>query len=366
MKLRVMIAGGGTGGHLFPGIAVAQALLENNPETEILFVGTRHGIEFRVVPQQGFRLETISAGGLMRMGLLQTIINLFKLPLSLLQSLYIVLRFMPHVAIGVGGYASGPAMLAAWLLLRPTMIIEQNSVPGRTNRILARLVKKAITSFSKTRLYFPENKIVELGNPVRPAFTQRKDTISRKVGSDERLHVLVLGGSQGAKALNDAFVGAIDLLHDSIDRLSIRHQTGKMQYESVSACYTASGFDAKAYAFIDDVWKYYEWADLLVCRAGATTCAELGVIGRPALFVPLPTAADDHQTYNAGELVEAGAAWSMAQRDFTPEALAAFLKARIDGKADLAGMAEAALAWGRPRAAYDAAELCISLAGLKG
>jgi len=364
MKLRVMIAGGGTGGHLFPGIAIAQALLEEHPDTEILFVGTRHGIEFRVVPQQGFRLETISAGGLMRINFLRTLLNLFKLPWSLLQSLLIVLRFMPHVAIGVGGYASGPAMLAAWLLLRPTMIIEQNSVPGRTNRILARLVKKAVTAFSKTRNYFPASKIVELGNPVRPAFIRKGASTLRKVGSDDRLHVLVLGGSQGAKALNDAFTGAIDLLHDSIDSLSIRHQTGRAQYDYVAERYKASGFDAKAYAFIDDVWKYYEWADLLVCRAGATTCAELGVIGRPALFVPLPTAADDHQTYNAGELVEAGAAWSMAQRDFTPEALAEFLKARIEGRSDLSRMAEAALAWGRPHAAYDAAELCVSLAGI--
>ena len=365
MKLRVMIAGGGTGGHLFPGIAVAQALLEKHPDAEILFVGTRNGIEFRVVPQQGFKLATISAGGLMRMGLLRTLINLLKLPLSLLQSLFIVLRFWPHVAVGVGGYASGPAMLAAWLLLRPTMIIEQNSVPGRTNRILARLVKKAVTAFTKTRMYFPQEKTVEIGNPVRPAFVRNKSAAARVVGSDERLHVLVLGGSQGAKALNDAFSGALDRLHNSIDHLSIRHQTGRPQFESISALYAASGFDAKAYAFIDDVWKYYEWADLLVCRAGATTCAELGVIGRPALFVPLPTAADDHQTYNAGELVQAGAAWSVAQRDFNSEYLAEFLKARIADKNDLKTRAESALAWGRPNAAYEAAGLCCSLAGIK-
>ncbi len=362
--IRVMIAGGGTGGHLFPGVAVAQAIQKAAPDAKIVFVGTKRGIEARVIPELGYELRTVTVGGLKRMGLWRTFINLMKLPLSILQSLWFVLSFRPHIAIGVGGYASGPAMLAAWMLMRPSMILEQNSVPGRTNRILSKFVRKIVINFERAAGFFPAKKIARLGNPVRLQMTEKLESANRDIASDERLHIFITGGSQGAQAINKAVTGALEHISDLKDKLEFFHQTGEAQREEIAQAYAKAGFKAEVKAFIDEVWNVYDWSDFVICRAGATTCSELGVVGRAALFIPLPTAADNHQTHNAGELEAAGAAWVVTQKELSPEKLAHFIRERLENKDELKFMGAKAQAWGKPSSAHDVADLSFELSGL--
>jgi UDP-N-acetylglucosamine--N-acetylmuramyl-(pentapeptide) pyrophosphoryl-undecaprenol N-acetylglucosamine transferase len=358
----MLIAGGGTGGHLFPGLALAEEVKTRHPRNDVLFVGTQRGLEMRVVPKSGFPLETIDVGPLKRQGGLGLLRGLGRIPRSLWQSRRILRRFDPDVVVGVGGYASGPVVLAAYLMGIPTAVQEQNALAGFTNRTLGRFAKAIFIAFDEARAGFPRARTHLLGNPIRRAFLD--NYLHTKVPGD-RLSILVTGGSQGAHALNVRVAEAIELLAPQMgSKLRIFHQTGTKDVEEISKRYQAlesTGLQAQAAAFIDDMATAYAGADLLVCRAGATTIAELTVCKKPAILVPFPFAADDHQTVNAKSLVANGAALLMPESELTGEKLAAELRALERDRERLARMGRQSGLLGRPEAAREIAQVCVSL-----
>jgi UDP-N-acetylglucosamine--N-acetylmuramyl-(pentapeptide) pyrophosphoryl-undecaprenol N-acetylglucosamine transferase len=358
----MLIAGGGTGGHLFPGLALAEEVKTRHPRNDVLFVGTQRGLEMRVVPKSGFPLETIDVGPLKRQGGLGLLRGLGRVPRSLWQSRRILRRFDPDVVVGVGGYASGPVVLAAYLMGIPTAVQEQNALAGFTNRTLGRFAKAIFIAFDEARAGFPRARTHLLGNPIRRAFLD--NYLHTKVPGD-RLSILVTGGSQGAHALNVRVAEAIELLAPQMgSKLRVFHQTGTKDVEEISKRYQAlesTGLQAQAAAFIDDMATAYAGADLLVCRAGATTIAELTVCKKPAILVPFPFAADDHQTVNAKSLVANGAALLMPESELTGEKLAAELRALERDRERLARMGRQSGLLGRPEAAREIAQVCVSL-----
>ncbi|MCC6996115.1 MAG: undecaprenyldiphospho-muramoylpentapeptide beta-N-acetylglucosaminyltransferase [Deltaproteobacteria bacterium] len=353
--MRVVIAGGGTGGHLFPGIALAEELTARGHQ--VTFVGTERGLESRVVPRAGYALELIDVSGLKRMGLMGTLRGLGRLPRAFLQARAILQRTEPAVVVGVGGYASGPLVMAAALARRPTAILEQNSIPGVTNRILGRVVRRVFGAFEESRGFFPAHKFVLAGNPIR---RQLVDALAgqRRPGPSR---LFVCGGSLGAQAVNAAVADALALLAARGALPEVLHQTGPSDLEATTARYAAAGLAGRVEvrAFIDDMATAYRDADLVIARAGATTIAELTALGRATVFVPFPFAADDHQTVNARALVTAGAARAIAQSALTPEGLAAEITALFADPAGREKMAEAMRTRGKPfaaRAIVDALE----------
>jgi UDP-N-acetylglucosamine--N-acetylmuramyl-(pentapeptide) pyrophosphoryl-undecaprenol N-acetylglucosamine transferase len=360
--MRMLVAGGGTGGHLFPGLALGEEVKTRHPRNDVLFVGSARGIEAREVPRAGYPLQLIDVGPLKRMGLRGLFRGLFRLPRAFWQSLRILKRFDPDVVIGVGGYSSGPVVLVAWLLRMPTAIQEQNALPGFTNRTLGRIVDAIFIAFPEAEASFPARKTHLLGNPIRRAFL---DNYLHSKPPGARLSIFVTGGSQGAHVLNLRVAEALELLAPSIgSRLQILHQTGVKDQPEIAARYQAlraTGLEAEAVAFIDDMPRAYAGADLLVCRAGATTIAELTVCKKPAILVPFPFAADDHQTVNAHSLVDAGAALLIQEKDLTTGKLADELR-RLEGdRSRLARMSRASGVLGRPEAAREIADVCVSL-----
>lgn len=345
--MRLLIAGGGTGGHLFPGVAVADELRRREPGAEVLFVGTARGIEARVLPGLGWPLELIDVSGLKTVGRLAAVRGLFRIPGAMWQSRRILRRFRPDAVLGVGGYASGPLVLMARLAGIPCGILEQNSIPGLSNKILGRLVHAVFLAFDETRRFFRDRKIVMTGNPVRAEIAALAGTAAVDA-SAAALHVLVFGGSQGATRVNELVVAAAKLLKTPVN---IVHQTGAANLEATEAGYREAGITATCRAFIDDMAAEYRRADLVVARAGATTVAELGVAGRPAILIPYPHAADNHQEINAREIVDAGAALMFRQQDLTPEQLADAIDSLAGDRRSLARMGSAMKALGRPAAA---------------
>ncbi len=353
--MRLLIAGGGTGGHLFPGVALVEELLARDPKAEVLFVGTSRGIEARVVPELGYELALIEVSGVKTVGVRKAIRGLFSIPRSLWQSRRIVKRFRPDAVIGVGGYASGPVVLMARLMRKRSAIIEQNSIPGLTNKILGKFVHKIFLSFEETRRFFKRNKIVMSGNPIRKQILASLQDESAG-GSDDAAaspapHLFIFGGSQGATAVNELVVGAAALLAARGVRFTTLHQTGKANLEPTRARYAEAGIDADCRAFIKDMATEYRRADLIIARSGATTVAELGVVGCPALLIPYPYAADNHQEINAKELVDAGAAKMLRQADLTAETLADAIEELLADRDALARMGSAMNALGKPQAA---------------
>jgi UDP-N-acetylglucosamine--N-acetylmuramyl-(pentapeptide) pyrophosphoryl-undecaprenol N-acetylglucosamine transferase len=359
----MLIAGGGTGGHLFPGLALAEEVKTRHPRNEVLFVGTPRGLETRIVPRNGFPLELVDVGPLKRQGTVGTLRGLGRLPRALWQSRRILQRFDPDVVVGVGGYASGPVVMAAWTMRIPTAVQEQNALPGFTNRTLGHFARACFIAFDEARAGFPPARTHLLGNPIRRAFLD--NYLHSKEPSAERLSVLVTGGSQGAHVLNLRVAEALELLAPVLGpRLSVLHQTGEKDLPEIARRYQGlqgSGLDARAAAFIDDMANAYAQADLLVCRAGATTIAELTVCKKPAILVPFPYAADDHQTVNARSLVTSGAALLLPERELTGEKLAAELRGLAEDRERLRRMARQSGLLGRPQAAREIAEVCVSL-----
>lgn len=362
----IVIAGGGTGGHLFPGLAVAEVLRQRG--ASVHFIGTERGLEARRVPQEGYPLHLISVSGLLRVGLLARLRGITRLPLAALQTLRLLQRLRPAVVVGVGGYASGPAVLLAALAGFPTAVLEQNSVPGRTNRLLARVATRLFLAFPEAADYFPRGareRVVLAGNPVRRALLAAFTAAPAVAGPAREPTVLVLGGSQGAHAVNELVAAALTHLHQQGARLPrLLHQSGPADVESLRARYQALGSPAGTLTvmpFIEDMGRAYAECDLVIGRAGATTLAELCAVGRPALLIPLPTATDDHQTRNAQHLVQAGAAQLLPQGATTPAALAQSLQALLGDPARLAQMARASHGLGRPQAAETIADQILAL-----
>jgi UDP-N-acetylglucosamine--N-acetylmuramyl-(pentapeptide) pyrophosphoryl-undecaprenol N-acetylglucosamine transferase len=361
--MRMLIAGGGTGGHLFPGLALAEEVKTRHPRNDVLFVGTQRGLEVRVVPKSGFPLELVDVGPLKRQGGLGLLRGLGRIPRSLWQSRRILRRFDPDVVVGVGGYASGPVVLAAFLMGIPTAVQEQNALAGFTNRTLGRFAKAVFIAFEEAREGFPKARTHLLGNPIRRAFLD--NYLHTKVPDGDRLSILVTGGSQGAHALNVRVAEAMEILAPQMgNKLRVFHQTGTKDVEEIAKRYQAlesTGLVAQAAAFIDDMAAAYAGADLLVCRAGATTIAELTVCKKPAILVPFPFAADDHQTVNGRSMVTNGAAVLIQEKDLTGEKLAGELRALEADRDRVGKMSRQSGLLGRPEAAREIAEVCVSL-----
>jgi len=355
--MRLLLAGGGTGGHLFPAVALAQELKNEEPDAEILFVGTERGIESRIIPELGFPLEHIRIKGFVGRSIVQKIGFFLMLIGSVGQSLRIIKGFRPQVVVGVGGYASAPVLLAAWIKGTATLIHEQNAIPGLANRLLGRLARRVCLSFEDEQGFFPATKSVVTGNPLRQG-------ISDRLAPEGAPMLLIFGGSQGAEAINQAVIDALPLLEAWKDKLEIMHQTGDRDENKVRQAYHDAGWkNFRVVPFIHDMGAAYASAHLVVCRAGATTIAELCGCGRAAVLIPFPHAAGDHQTRNALALVKHGAALLLAQKELSAERLAAEIVALLEDPARLKSMAAAMRSLGKPDAALRILQECRSLAG---
>ncbi len=353
--MRMLLAGGGTGGHLFPAVALAQCLLEREPESQVLFVGTERGLEARVLPELNLPLETIDISGLVGKGAGERLALIPKLVRSLRQSRAILDRFRPDVVVGVGGYASGPALLAAKGRRLPVIIHEQNARPGLTNRLLGKLADRICLTYPESAGWFGRGTVVT-GNPVRRELTRH---LPMPEGDPV---LLVFGGSRGARALNEGMLAALESMQNWKERLTILHQTGAEDFERVRSGYHEAGWEkVEVVPFISDMAAAYARAHLVLCRAGATTIAELTACGRPALLVPYPYAAADHQTLNARALAERGAALLLPQAEMTPGRLASLLQGLLADRPRLLDMAGAAHALGRPDAADRILDECRAL-----
>jgi len=352
--MRVILAGGGTGGHLFPGLAVAREFQRRNTMTEILFVGTEQGIEARVLPQQGLRLEMIPVRGLKGRGLRGLVDALYGIPAGLLCSLRILGNFRPDCVIGLGGYASGPFLIASRLKRIRCAIMEQNLQPGFTNKLLARWVDRIFTSYRDSTAYFPAAKVVETGNPVRWRTLP-------ECHRDDRFTLLIFGGSAGAHRVNLAVIEALRQLTDLASGLRLIHQTGAVDLPAMKKAYATLPFEAEVLPFIDKMDEAYARADLVVCRAGATTVAELTAFGKAAILVPYPYAIYDHQRWNAKALADRGAAEMILDQELSGEKLAARIRAYMADRAQRQRIAEAARALGRPEAAARIVDECYAL-----
>ncbi len=356
--LRVVIAGGGTGGHLYPGIAVARELVARKPDTIVTFAGTAQGIEARVIPREGFALDLLRSAGLKGKSPAALARGVGLLPMSALDAWRILSRRRPHLVIGVGGYSSGPVMIAAAARRMPTLLLEQNAVPGLTNRILARVVSAAAVTFESTTTFFGRRGFVA-GNPVRPEFLGID--WQRERPPDRRPRVLIFGGSQGAHAINMAMVEAAPRLA-AAGGLEITHQTGERDLEVVRRAYRDAGLGARVEPFLFTMDREMKDADVIVSRAGATTIAELTAAGRAAILIPLPTAADDHQRKNAEVLADAGAAELIEQKNLTGNVLADRILALTRDDVRRAAVARAARGLARPDAAKVIVDKALSLA----
>ena len=355
----MLIAGGGTGGHLYPGIAVAREVIARVPGAQVAFVGTASGIEARVVPREGFELDTIRSAGLKGKSVAALARGLALLPASALDAWRVISRRRPSIVIGVGGYSSGPVVLLAALRGIPTLLMEQNAMPGVTNRLLARVVQAAAVTYEESAGFFRGRAFVA-GNPVRPEFF---GGVHDEHGSPPgAARVLVFGGSQGAHAINVAMVEAAARLAAAAPGMAITHQTGERDLEMVRDGYRNTGLEARVEPFLYAIDREMKTADLVVCRAGATTLAELTAAGRPSILIPLPTATDDHQRRNAEALVTHGAARMIDQRSLTGELLAAQIVGLVANEAERAGMSAAARRMAMPDAAKVIVDRVLALA----
>jgi len=357
---RLMIAGGGTGGHVYPGVAVAEAWMRLVPNADVVFVGSERGMESRIVPALGFRLRQVETHRLKNAGLTERLRGLVRMPLALWAARRVVLSESPVAVLGVGGFVSGPVVLSAAVMGRPSAVAEQNALPGLTNRLLARFVRRVYTAFPEAAGRLPRRKVSELGNPIRQNIQALSEA---EPSSQSACRVLVMGGSQGARSLNERVPAALAALAEHTP-LTVRHQCGRGNAASVRAAYDAAGLTtAGVDEFIDDVASALRDADVVVARAGATTVAELACVGRPAVFVPFPFAADDHQTVNARSLVDAGAARMVADAALSAQTLREALEDIVRDPALRREMGRRALTRGRPHAAVDIVRDLWRLAG---
>jgi UDP-N-acetylglucosamine--N-acetylmuramyl-(pentapeptide) pyrophosphoryl-undecaprenol N-acetylglucosamine transferase len=358
MRAPVLIMAGGTGGHVFPALALARLLRQRS--IEVVWLGTRKGLEARVVPGEPLPIEWLSVGGLRGKGLLTLAAAPLRLTVAMLQALRIMRRRRPFVVVGLGGFVTGPGGVAAWLTRRPLIIHEQNAIAGFTNRCLAHLAREVLEAFPDS--FGSSVRARVIGNPVRREISATRPPAARFAERGGTIRVLVIGGSQGAVRLNTVVPYALQKLAGQIP-IDVRHQSGERWLDAARRTYAAVGVRAEVTAFIEDMASAYEWADLVICRAGALTISELAAAGVGAILVPFPAAVDDHQTANARYLVEAGAAVLIEDRELTAERLRAELARVCASRAPLLAMAERARSLARPRAADDLAEACLKYAG---
>jgi UDP-N-acetylglucosamine--N-acetylmuramyl-(pentapeptide) pyrophosphoryl-undecaprenol N-acetylglucosamine transferase len=355
--LKVMIAGGGTGGHVIPALAIGRELRDQHG-AEVRYIGTARGIETKLIPEAGFPLELVRSGQLKNVSLMTRLKTMADVPVGIFRCLDLMRSFRPQVVVGVGGYASGPAMIAALVLQIPTLVYEPNAVPGLTNRLVGKRVKAAAVSFAQTTKYFRNAQVT--GVPVRPEIFELP---ARPMGAAPRL--LVTAGSNGAMVFNETMPKIVVALLAEVPGLTIVHQAGPRQLETTRAAYAASGAGASRWsveAFLTDMPAQYAAADVVLARAGSTV-AELAAAGKPSVLVPLPTAADDHQRKNAEVLVEAGAAMMLLQADVTEASLLAALESLLNDAPRRAVMAERARSLAKPGALQKIAGMVLRLAG---
>ncbi|MEM1089595.1 MAG: undecaprenyldiphospho-muramoylpentapeptide beta-N-acetylglucosaminyltransferase [Pseudomonadota bacterium] len=351
----VLIMAGGTGGHIFPGLAVAGKLRQRN--VDVLWLGSSHGMENGLVPRFGYPIERIDITGLRGRGALALLLLPFRLCRAVLQAIRILRRYQPRSVLSMGGFAAGPGGLAAWLTRRPLVVHEQNSIPGLTNRVLAKLARRVLSGFPSA---FPRDGL-HVGNPVREEIAAAPTPQERQTGQHRPPRLLVLGGSQGAVALNTLLPRAIAGL--ALDPApEIRHQCGAGREEATAKAYEQAQVPATVLPFVDDMAEAYAWADLVVCRAGALTIAEVSAMGLASLLVPFPHAVDDHQTHNAGYLVSEGAARLCPEAALTTEGLSAQLTELLSAPDLLTEMAERARRLAQPDAAEAVASACLEVA----
>jgi len=358
--LKLLIAGGGTGGHVFPAIAIAREWLSRGKEREVVLVGTERGIEMKLVPQAGLPLETLRVAGLKGKGGATLLKNLAMLFPAMLDARRVLKKHKPVAAFGVGGYAAGPMMLATWLSRVPNIIFEPNAEPGFTNKVLARLSSRIATGYAVSAQVWGEKAILT-GCPVRPEFFS---IAPRKPEKPFRL--LITGGSQGALPINRAFVDAMDRLAARKQELSIVHQTGERDYNAVRTAYARREINAEVVPFLTNMPERFAWADVIVCRAGAITAAEVAAAGRAAIFIPFGRATDSHQLRNAQEMSRAGAGRLISETELTAEKLTAEIFSLLDQPQEVEKLAAAARELSRPNAARDIVNLIEEAANVQG
>jgi UDP-N-acetylglucosamine--N-acetylmuramyl-(pentapeptide) pyrophosphoryl-undecaprenol N-acetylglucosamine transferase len=359
MRKRVVIAGGGTGGHLFPGIALAKALKRQDMNIEISFVGTQKGLEAKVLPREGFELKTILSAGLLGKKRLSRWMSWVKLPVGTAQSMCFLIRKRPDLVVGVGGYASGPLVLSAWILRVPILIHEQNSIPGLTNKWLGKIANKVAVSFKESAKFFSKDKIEVTGNMIREEFCQPRETFPK--GPRGLFRLLVLGGSQGAHSINVAMMEALESLTSKKGNIHITHQTGESDFAMVKREYEKSGFSHDVRPFIDGMAEQYRKASLVICRAGATTLAEVTACGKVSVLIPYPHAAHNHQEKNARVLDAANAGELVLEHELSGPRIAQSILRAIEDPERLEEMEENSYQLGNRDATEKVRQICMDL-----
>jgi UDP-N-acetylglucosamine--N-acetylmuramyl-(pentapeptide) pyrophosphoryl-undecaprenol N-acetylglucosamine transferase len=365
--LRVVIAGGGTGGHLFPGIAIAQEFLAKNAETSVLFVGTGKPFEISILSEIGFAHKRITVEGFKGRGVWNQLVSISKIPKGIIESILILKGFQPDIVIGVGGYSAGPLVMGARLLGIKIVLHEQNILPGITNRILSRFADRIYVSFEETIMGVSPKKIRFTGNPVRKEILQCAETLKntdiKASNKKKKFTILILGGSQGAHSINMALLDALEYLENKED-IFLVHQTGAQDETQVKRRYDEYGIENDTRAFFKEMACQYQRADLIICRAGATTVAEIKAIGKGVIFIPFPFAADNHQVLNARSLEEAGAAMMIFEKDLSGKILAERINYYVQQPEALQQMALRSRELGRVDAAARIVDDCYELIGL--
>ena len=361
MKRKVVIAGGGTGGHLFPGVALAKALKRNDITMEITFVGTKQGIESKVLPGEGFKLKTIISSGLLGKRGLNRWVSWSKLPVGAAQSMCFLIRNRPNLVVGVGGYVSAPLVFSAWLLRIPILIHEQNAFPGMANKWLGKIADKVAVSYKESKQFFSKKKVEVTGNMIHEKLCQPREEFPPPL--KQPFGVLILGGSQGAHSINMAMVEALDLLSDRKERLHITHQTGDADYENVKKQYAAKGFSANVMSFVTDMPVRYRLASLVICRSGATTLAEITAAGRVSFLIPFPYAANNHQEHNARIIEAASAGEVILDKEISGERIAKSIKKAMDEPENLQRMENNSYSLGSRDATEKVRKICFELMG---
>ena len=354
--MKLLIAGGGTGGHVFPALAIAGEWMSRGKERDVVLVGTQRGIEMKLVPQAGLPLETLRVAGLKGKGGTTLLKNLTMLGPGLADAFRVLRKHKPIAAFGVGGYAAGPMMLATWLSGVPNVIFEPNAEPGFTNRVLARISRRIATGYDISARAWGKKAVVT-GCPVRAEFFSITSRTPQK-----RFRLLITGGSQGALVINRAVVDAMDLLAARKSELTIVHQTGERDYNAVRTAYARREYAAEVVPFLTNMAERFAWADVIVCRAGAITAAEIAASGRAAIFVPFGHATDSHQLRNAQEMARAGAGRVIPEPELSPERLSTEIFSLLDQPGEIERQSCAARSLARPNAARDVVNMIEEVA----